>query len=88
VNNATAPSWKITPHIAKSGTWYELEATDMSALPAILTCGHVSAASKDELTQLGYDGARPPSLGYAPALGIYLQRNLNNPGQDQGQRQP
>ena len=67
-----APSWTITPHTAKSGTWYELDPGDPTVVPALLYCGHVATATAEELTTLGYDGKLVPELNYAPALGIYL----------------
>ena len=67
-----APSWTITPHTAKSGTWYELDPGDPTVVPALLYCGHVATATADELSTLGYDGKLVPELNYAPALGIYL----------------
>jgi hypothetical protein len=69
--NAATPAWTITPHAATAGTWYSLEPSDISTIPAILNCGHVAAASRDDLTKLGWDAARPPSLNYSPALGLY-----------------
>ena len=69
--NAVTPAWTITPHTAKAGTWYSLEPTDIGTIPAILNCGHVSAAARDDLTKLGWDAQRPPSLNYAPQLGLY-----------------
>lgn len=73
-NGASAPGWTITPHTATAGTWYSLEPADIAAVPAILNCGHVAAAVKADLTKLGWDGANPPNLNYAPSLGIYLVR--------------
>jgi hypothetical protein len=70
--NAPAPGWTITPHTASAGTWYSLEPSDISAVPAIINCGHLSAASRDDLTKLGWDAALPPSLNYTPSLGIYM----------------
>ena len=73
-NGASAPGWTITPHTATAGTWYSLEPADIAAVPAILNCGHVASAVKADLTKLGWDGANPPNLNYAPNLGIYLVR--------------
>ncbi|MFN2449450.1 MAG: carboxypeptidase regulatory-like domain-containing protein [Candidatus Baltobacteraceae bacterium] len=73
-NGAAASEWTITPHTATGGTWYSLEAADIGEIPALLNCGHVAAASKDDLTKLGLDGARPPALNYTPSIGLYLMR--------------
>jgi hypothetical protein len=73
-SNAPTPAWTITPHTASAGTWYSLEPVDVGTIPAILNCGHVAAASRDDLTKLGWDAERPPSLNYAPALGLYTVR--------------
>ena len=45
LRNATraTPSWTITAHAAKSGTWYELDPGDPTVIPALLVCGHVAA---------------------------------------------
>lgn len=71
--NAPAHDWTIAAHTAQSGTWYSLEPGDIGALQAILLCGHVSTAAKDELTKLGWDAAAPPALNYAKPLGLYIQ---------------
>jgi len=70
---ATKPKlWTVTAHAATAGAWYELDAADPSAIPAIIACGHVAAGQSADLKKLGFDGVRPPELNYAPALGIYL----------------
>ena len=77
--NAATPSWTITPHTAKAGTWYELEPGDPTVIPALLVCGRVAAASNDELEQKGYGGVPVPELNYAPSLGLYLIRPAPRP---------
>ena len=77
--NAATPSWTITPHTAKAGTWYELEPGDPTVIPALLVCGRVAAASNDELAQKGYGGVVVPELNYAPSLGLYLIRPAPRP---------
>ncbi|HEY8320333.1 MAG TPA: TonB-dependent receptor [Candidatus Baltobacteraceae bacterium] len=84
---APTPSWTITPHVQKSGTSYELSSDDVSAIPAILQCGRVATATRDDLVAIGWDTPAPTpapgarggggfrGLSYAPALGIYLERN-------------
>ena len=71
-SGAAAPAWTVTPHTAKAGTWYSLEPGDVSTVPAILNCAHVAAASRDDLTKLGWDAERPPTLNYASPLGLYI----------------
>ena len=73
-HNAPAPLWTITPHTAAGGTWYSLQPQDIATIPAIIACGRVSAAAKDDLTKRNLDGAPPPSLNYTPSLGLYLMR--------------
>jgi hypothetical protein len=73
-SGAPAPGWTITPHTAAAGTWYSLEAADIGTIPAILNCGHVATAPKTDLAKLGWDGANPPNLNYAPQLGLYMVR--------------
>lgn len=84
---SAAPGWTIVPHAAAGGTWYELSASDIAAVPAILNCGRVAAGAKADLAKLGFDGAAPPSLNYTPALGLYLvmpQRRGPNGGNASG----
>lgn len=74
-SGAATPSWTITPHTAKSGTWYELEPGDPTVIPAMIACGRIAAASgSDALVQRGFDGKPVPELNYTPSLGIYLVR--------------
>lgn len=72
--NAPTVDFTITSHSAKSGAWYDINATDIGSIPALLYCSRVSAGSKAELQALGYDGVRPPVVNYAPALGLYILR--------------
>jgi len=72
-NKGTAtPNWTITTNTAKAGTWYALSPEDITWVPALINCGRVASAARDDLTKLGWDGANPPSLSYSPALGLYL----------------
>ncbi|MGB6644734.1 MAG: hypothetical protein WBE35_06860, partial [Candidatus Cybelea sp.] len=73
-NGASTPSWAITPHTAKSGTWYELQPGDATVIPAMMICGRVAATTTQELAARGFDGKLVPELNYAPSLGIYLLR--------------
>jgi uncharacterized membrane protein YgcG len=71
---APTPSWTITPHVAKSGTYYELGNDDVSAIPAILQCGRVATATTVELTPLGWNPPAPavtptPSASPSPGRG-------------------
>jgi hypothetical protein len=68
------PSWTITPHDAKGGTWYELDPGDPSVIPALMLCGRVAATTDDELASHGLAGKAVPELNYAPSLGLYLVR--------------
>ncbi len=73
-SGAPTPSWTITAHTAKSGAWYELDAGDVTVIPAIIACGRVAATTTEELSQRGFDGKPIPELNYAPSLGVYLVR--------------
>jgi len=73
-------TWKATPHTATGGTWYELNNDDITALPALLNCGHIAAAAPDEIKAAGFDGARPPAINYTKKLGLYLIRGNRAPG--------
>ncbi|MGC1381051.1 MAG: TonB-dependent receptor [Candidatus Baltobacteraceae bacterium] len=77
-NHAKTPSWTITPHTAKSGTWYELEPGDPTVIPALIVCGRIAAATADDLTQRGFSGVVAPELNYAAPLGLYFIRPNNN----------
>jgi hypothetical protein len=71
---AATPSWTITAHAAKGGTWYELEPGDATVIPALMVCGRVAATTPDELAQRGLGGKPVPELNYAASLGLYLVR--------------
>jgi len=80
------PDWTITAQTAKAGTWYSLQPEDITWVPALIDCGRVASASRDDLAKLGWDGANPPALSYSPALGLYLvtggfQRQAGQNGQ-------
>ena len=42
---APTPSWTITAHAAKAGTWYELEPGDATVIPAMMLCGRIAATT-------------------------------------------
>lgn len=77
---AAAPAWTIAPHASSAGTWYSLDAADVSTVPAVISCGRVAAAAKDDLTKLGLDGSPPPTLNYAPNVGLYIMMRQRPPG--------
>ncbi len=74
---APAPSWTITPHAAKSTTWYELDPGDPTIVPALLFCGRLAATTTEELRARGLAGVTVPELNYAPSVGMYLIRPAN-----------
>ena len=75
VASGTKPSlWTVTPHVATSGTWYELNPGDPALLGALLFCGHVAAATPQDILPKGWDGMMAPELNYTPAFGLYLIR--------------
>ena len=76
---APPPGWTVTLHKSASGYWTELQLDDISRIPAVLNCGHVSTGTPDQIKAKKLDFARPPSLNYSPSLGLYLVRP--NPGQ-------
>ena len=78
-SNAASPAWTVTPHPASGGTWYSIDATDIGTVPAVISCGHVAAAAKDDLTKLGLDGSPPPTLNYSPRLGLYIMMRQRPP---------
>jgi hypothetical protein len=78
-SGTAAPSWTITAHAGKAGSWYELDPGDVTAMPALVACGRIAATTTDELEQRGFGGKPVPELNYAPALGIYLIRPNNRP---------
>jgi TonB-dependent Receptor Plug Domain/Carboxypeptidase regulatory-like domain len=79
LSGAATPSWTITAHAAKSGTWYELEPGDPTVIPALVLCARIAATTNDELAQRGFAGQPVPTLNYTPSLGIYLIRRNNRP---------
>ena len=87
-----AQSWKITPHSASGGTWYQLDNDDLSTLPTLLNCGRVAAATSDQIKAAGFDGSRPPTINYAAKLGLYIIRGAppgaNGTNNRSGAQQP
>lgn len=73
-HNAAIDGWKVYAHASKTGTWYELQPNETAALPALLNCGRVAAATPDEIKATGLDGVAPPALNYAQKLGLYFVR--------------
>lgn len=73
-SGAPTPNWTVTPHQAKAGTYYELGLTNISELAPMLSCGHISTASSDDLSKAGWAGARAPALNYAAPYGLYFTR--------------
>jgi hypothetical protein len=81
--SGTAPKlWTITAHTAKNGTWYALVPGDPLIIMSLLFCGHVSAATPQDVVPKGWDGVMQPDLNYNTAWGLYLIRraNPNGPG--------
>lgn len=83
--NGTAPRlWTISAHTAKNGTWYGLVPGDPMLVMSLLFCGHVSAATPQDVVPKGWDGLMQPDLNYNAAWGLYLirepPRNPNGPG--------
>jgi hypothetical protein len=72
--NAATPSWTITAHASKGGTWYELEPGDPTVIPALMLCGRIAATTDAELASHGFAGKAVPEINYAASLGLYLVR--------------
>jgi hypothetical protein len=72
--NAATPSWTITAHASKGGTWYELEPGDPTVIPALMLCGRIAATTDAELASHGFAGKAVPEINYAAPLGLYLVR--------------
>ncbi len=78
-NGSATPSWTITAHAAKGGTWFELDPGDPTVVPALVICGRIAATTTDELAAHSLDGKPVPEVNYAPSLGLYLIRPNNRP---------
>jgi len=76
---APTPSWTITAHLAKGGTWYELDPGDPTVIPALMLCGRIAATTDAELASHGFAGKAVPALNYTPSLGLYLVRPAPRP---------
>ncbi len=74
-----AALWTITAHAAKGGAWYALLPGDPSIVGSLLMCGRIAATAPKEIVERGWDGMMPPDVNYAPALGLYVIRQLPNP---------
>jgi hypothetical protein len=77
--NAATPSWTITAHASKGGTWYELEPGDPTVIPALMLCGRIAGTTDAELASHGFAGKAVPELNYTPSLGLYLVRPAPRP---------
>ncbi|MBV8460284.1 MAG: TonB-dependent receptor [Candidatus Eremiobacteraeota bacterium] len=72
---AQPAGWAVTPHAVAKGYWLELQPQAPVAVPALLNCARVATGSADDIKATGYGAAALPSLNFAPALGLYIQRN-------------
>ena len=66
--------WKVTAHASAADAWYSLVPDDLNDLGAVLACAHVSAATTAQLAARRLGGAPPPSLDFAPSIGLYIVR--------------
>ncbi len=80
-SSAKTTLWTITPHTAKSGTWYDLTPGDPAIIGALLRCGRIANASPEDIVAKGWDGAMPPHVNYAAPYGLYIIRPRPNPNQ-------
>ena len=78
-NGCATPSWTITAHAAKGGTWFELDPGDPTVVPALVICGTDRRDDDRRARAHGFDGKPVPELNYAPSLGLYLIRPNNRP---------
>nr|MDQ2664370.1 hypothetical protein [Candidatus Eremiobacteraeota bacterium] len=83
--NAATPGITILPIVAKSGTYYQIDPDDINAIPALIACGRVASATKEELAAVGWDGAPIPSVNYTPALGLYIVGRTPGQGRNRDQ---
>ena len=72
---AQPAGWTVIPHAVAKGYWLELQPQTPVAVPALLNCAHIATGSADDIRATGYGAAALPSLNFAPALGLYIQRN-------------
>jgi hypothetical protein len=89
-NGTTPHLWTIAAHTAKNGTWYSLAPGDPTLVLPLLYCGHVAAATPQDVVPKGWDGAMQPNLNYNAAWGLYLVRQppRANPNGQNGQAGP
>ena len=71
--------WQIVAHGSGAKAWFALTPNDLGDLGALMACAHVSAATKAELSVRGFGGTPPPTLNYAPAIGLYIERRTPPP---------
>ncbi len=76
---AQPSGWTVTPHTASKGYWLELLPQAPVAIPALLNCARISAGSQQDIAATGLGAAPLPSLNFAPALGLYIERRQPQP---------
>ncbi len=76
---AQPAGWTVIPHVVTKGYWLELQPQAPAAIPALLNCARVASGTPDEIKATGFGAGQMPSLNYAPALGLYIQRRQQPP---------
>ena len=79
--------WSVSLRRNGSAWWLEAHLVNIQTVPALLDCAHVSIGTREEVAKLALGGSPPPSLDYAPALGLYTVRN-DQPRRPQGPTAP
>ncbi|MHB8146576.1 MAG: carboxypeptidase regulatory-like domain-containing protein [Vulcanimicrobiaceae bacterium] len=78
-NGTSAPSWTISAHPSRGGTWYDVAPGDPTIVGSLLVCGRIATGTPEQLQQRGFGGQPLPELNYASPLGLYLVRPARPP---------
>ncbi|MEA2688937.1 MAG: hypothetical protein QOD51_1544 [Candidatus Eremiobacteraeota bacterium] len=70
--SGSTPAWTIERVTDGASTSYAVRSNQISAIAAVLNCGYVAGAPRDELRRRGVSAAALPALNYAAPLGLYV----------------
>ncbi|HTD36293.1 MAG TPA: hypothetical protein VK669_02170, partial [Candidatus Limnocylindrales bacterium] len=65
--------FNVAAHPAKRETWLEFRAENRTLGTAMVSCLSVPAVSTAAIDAAGLGGAFPPSINYAPSVGLYTK---------------
>jgi hypothetical protein len=70
--SGSTPTWTVERGPDGERAWYTVRSNQISAIAAVLNCGYVAGAPRDELRRRGVGATALPALNYAEPLGLYV----------------